>query len=191
MSHEDFLPQLYRHSSSKETGARIKSQYEADLKSEADCVGILGLYCCETFVGGITYAHKPMPYSPGAFSARLDTVLTLPKFRGMGLGKILMSGLFLHSIESLGDSLHRYSTIALHPAVGHFVEQLNFEGLQDSETPLYAIDLAESERRAEFARQARIAHRESMHAVTSRCMTCMKRKWSTPWCRPKDMKRSA
>ncbi|MFT7485329.1 MAG: GNAT superfamily N-acetyltransferase [Candidatus Paceibacteria bacterium] len=191
MESADFLPLLYRHSKSKETGSRIRSQYEKEFKERSDAVGTLGLYCCEEVVGGITFSHRPFPYEPEFFSARLDTVLTVPKFRGMGLGRILMSGLFLHSVETLGDKLHRYSTVALHPSVEHFVKDLGFEGLEESDTPLYAIDLGDKDRRDEFESNVRRAYSLSLQSVREQCMVCMHRPWSPVWCRPKEQKRSA
>ena len=188
---DEYLTQLFRHSKTEETGARIHSQFEDDLKAGDPTVGVLGLYSCDELAGGITYGYRPLPHRPEFFSARLDTVLTVAKFRGMGLGSVLMGGLFSHSVETLGDSLRHYSTIAMHPNVGHFVERFGFIGLNHGDTPLYSLCLEEQEARTKFAAAATLAHKKRMQSLRSKCLKCMQYSWSTPWCNPKPIKRSA
>ena len=188
---DEYLTQLFRHSHTEATGARIHSQFEENLKQGDPTVGVLGLYCCGKFAGGITYGHHPLPHRPEFYSARLDTVLTVNGLRGLGLGSFLMAGLFNHSVETLGDKLRHYSTIAMHPNVGHYVKRFGFVGLAHSETPLFSLCLEDEAAREKFFAAATLDFKKRRQSLRSKCLKCMQFSWSTPWCEPKAIKRSA
>jgi hypothetical protein len=89
-----FLQLVRRHSFSKETGSRLSSQFEAEIRAEATRIGTLGLYCCEDLCSVLSYAHTELVHRPGHYEARLDVVLTLPHCRGLGLGGLMMAAFF-------------------------------------------------------------------------------------------------
>ena len=184
MPSEEYLTLLFRHSKTDDTGARIRAQFADKLKERDASVGVLGLYCCEELVGGINYGHLESAYHKHEYSGRLDTVLTLPAYRGLGLGAVMMSGLMMHSYEALGDGLKHYSTIALHPAVRAFVGHLDFVRVPGADDNRFAVELSDHEAREDFYRKAKDVHRKALQSLRSKCMTCMRRSWSTPWCRP-------
>lgn len=184
MPSEEYLALLFKHSKTDDTGSRIRAQFAGKLKERDPSVGVLGLYCCDELVGGINYGHVESAYHKHEYSGRLDTVLTLPPYRGLGLGAVMMSGLMVHSYEALGDGLKHYSTIALHPAVRAFVDHLDFVQVPGADDYRYALDLPDHESRETFYTKAKQVHTKSLQAIRSKCMTCMRRTWSTPWCRP-------
>ncbi|MFT5286362.1 MAG: hypothetical protein ACI8TQ_002530 [Planctomycetota bacterium] len=167
---EEYLTQLFRHSHTEATGARIHSQFEENLREGDPTVGVLGLYCCEQFAGGITYGHRPLPHRPEFYSARLDTVLTVGKYREVGLGSVLMAGLFNHSVLTLGDRLRHYSTIAMHPNVGHYVSRFGFTSLAHGDTPLYSLCLEDAEARDKFYAAATLDYKKRMQSFRSKCL---------------------
>jgi len=179
----EFMQLVRKHSFSEETGSNLSSQYEAELSNSAERVGVLGFHSCGRLVGAISYAHTELPFRPSFYEARLDVVVTLPHCRGLGIGALLMSGLFLHSIEELGERLVHYSTIALHPSVVKFVSHFGFSGISEWQAPLYSLEIDEGNRSA-FAAGAREEYDKRLRRLKLQCIKCMHKSWSTPWCVP-------
>lgn len=184
MSSEVYLSLLFKHSKTDDTGARIRAHFESNLKDQDPAVGVLGLYGCGELLGGLNYGLLESAYQKHSYAGRLDTVLTLPAYRGMGLGSVMMSGLMMHSFETLGEGLKHYSTIALHPAVRVFAESMGFERAHGATDNRYGLDLPDHASRTEFYGKAKRIHSKALRAVRSKCLSCMRNTWSTPWCRP-------
>lgn len=191
MPSEEYLALLFRYSKTEDTGARIRAQFADKLKDDDPAVGVLGLYCCGELAGGIDYGLLESNYKPGEYTGRLDTVLTLPKFRGMGLGKVMMSGLMMHSYSALGDGLKHYSTIALHPAVRVFADHMGFSHIEGADDQRYGLDLPDHESREVFFNKAKRMNTKSLQVLRSKCVTCMRNRWSTPWCYPEFKSRAS
>lgn len=178
---QEFLKLVRRHSFSEETGSRLSSQFESEIRAESGRVGTLGLYCCENLNAVLSYAHTELVHHPGAYEARLDVVLTLPHCRGLGLGSLMMSAFFQHSIEVLGDGLAHCSTIALHPSVVQYVTRLGFHNLGEGQAPLYSMSI-DSENRPEFEAAVRLDYQRRMRVLRQDCGQCMMRSYTKPWC---------
>ena len=178
---QEFLKLVRRHSFSKETGSRLSSQFESEIRAGSDRVGTLGLYACQNLNAVLSYAHTELVHRPGAYEARLDVVLTLPHSRGLGLGSLMMSAFFQHSIDVLGEGLAHCSTIALHPSVVQYVTRLGFHDLGEGQAPLYSMSI-DDENRADFEAAVRLDYQRRMRVLRQDCGVCLMRSYTKPWC---------
>lgn len=180
---QEFLKLVRRHSYSDETGSRLSSQFESEIRAESGRVGTMGVYCCGNLNSVLSYAHTELVHRAGHFEARLDVVLTLPHCRGLGMGALMMAAFFQNSIDALGERLAHCSTIALHPSVVQYVTRLGFTNPGEGQAPLYSMPI-HAENRDEFEAEVRLDYQRRMRALRQDCASCMHRDYTKPWCLP-------
>lgn len=180
MDGEEFLLLLRRQGRSEEAGG-INSQYAKQLASGDPNFGAFSLVTCGTRIAAISYGLHEEPR--GGISARLDTVVVHKGVRNGGLGGLMMAQLFDWMVKELGDELHHITTIAIHPAVAHFVSSLGFVDSPD-DLPRYRLDLEVPEQREQLLAATQEHLRGRLQTLKTRCLTCQHKSWGTPWCRP-------
>ncbi len=177
-----FLRTVRRHGGSSEHPDGVTSQFERELRAGRPGFGVLGLRTCDRLAGGISFGQMALPRQPEARGARIDVVLTQPEVRGQGIGSILVSTLIDRLDRELGERLRLVSVVAVHPAIVRIAEELGFEGLVGSATPLFTLRLDEPSARERALAHVRQVLATRVGKLREGCVECQRGPWATAWC---------
>ena len=178
----EFLVYAYTKGSSDEIGS-IGSQYEESFKNNSEDVEAFGLVACGRMVGVVSNSISIYKDNSNKVAARLDLVITDPDCRGLGIGALLVSSLFLRLVNKYQERLISLTTIAAHPAVLHCVKKIGFKAAKEmSKVPVYSRELSDEDRGA-FLHQVEEEYQDRISRLKLLCIKCQdRRKIFAPWC---------
>ncbi len=186
---ETFLRMVRHRTSSDAAKGGVRSQYEAQLARGDSSVQVLGLTACGTLVGAVSVGLVDLRLKPDTVGGRIDIVVTEPHCRGLGVGGVLVAAAIQRLITDHGPRLRHLSTIAVHPAIAHMVENLEFIRVPTGDVPLYARDVEEATIAA-LSKRASTLLSSSLRSLRLRCVDCRRKQWSEPWCLPSPTRRN-
>ncbi len=187
ISGERFLKFLNINGKSTEIG-KIKSQYETQLKETHTGVGAFGLVGCNKLFGAISYGINEIKHNPGHFALLLDVVITDLNCRKLGIGSLLMAYLFSEMSLRYDYKISSFSTIAVHPAVDHYMKKLGMKKLQGlHQAPRYNINLLSTNKISdEFIKKVNLDYSLGLYNLKNTCKLCTVKGLTPKWCTDTD-----
>lgn len=180
----DVLLKFFQKNAKSNNVGRVTTCAEEELKSDGPRAGGYGIFACDDLIGSISFEITPSKLNPGFFSAKLDLVTVVENVRGMGIGTLLMSSLYLRLGHYFGDRLIHLSTTAVHPSVGHFMTHLGLTTANPmDEGPLYTITFQNLIELKTFMELCEKEVYERITRLRLDCIRCMSfTRPLAPWC---------
>lgn len=158
----------------------MKSQYVEELTRGDETVGAVGLWACGEVVGAASFGIISLPRDPNLISGRIDVVVTQMHCRKRGIGALMMAALVDKFLKDFGPRVTHFSTIAVHPSVGHCAAKMGFEEVA-GDVPLFRIRINDDNRQLLQKRIDGIMGK-TMSALRAECVKCQAFRWHKPWC---------
>jgi hypothetical protein len=159
----------------------VKSQYIDELARGDKSVGAVGLWACGEVVGAASYGIINLPRDLSLISGRIDVVVTQMHCRKRGIGTLMMAALVDKFLKDFGKRVTHFSTIAVHPSVGHSAAKMGFEEVA-GDVPLFRIRIND-DNRALLQKRVDGLINKTMSSLRAECVKCQAYRWHKPWCR--------